>query len=217
MTIYDISLTISPNMPIWPGDPAVALIQAASIDSGANANVSQLSFSLHTGTHVDAPHHFLNDHQTVESLPLNVLTGRCYVAHLGDGVGAITAEVLEAAHLPLDASRVLFRTRNSSIWARGITEFQTDFVAVPLDGAEWLVRRGIKLVGVDYLSVSPYKKSRPTHEVLLKAGVVILEGVDLSQVTQGFYDLYCLPLKVAGSDGAPARTILISSDEHQSK
>ncbi len=210
MPIYDITLTISPDMPVWPGDPSVALTQAASIDAGANANVSHLSFGLHTGTHVDAPHHFLNDHQTVESLSLDVLTGPCYVAHLDDETTTISADVLEAAGLPLGVIRVLFRTRNSHLWAKGVTEFQTDFVGVPLDGAEWLVQRGIKLVGVDYLSVSPYKKSRPTHEVLLKAGIVILEGVDLSQVPQGFYDLYCLPLKVAGSDGAPARTILVA-------
>lgn len=209
MTIYDISLTISPSMPVWPGDPAVALTQAASIDEGANANVSHLSFGLHTGTHVDAPHHFLNDHQTVESLPLDVLTGPCFVSHLDDGITSITADVLEAVQLPEGVTRVLFRTRNSAIWAKGVTEFQTNFVAVPIDGAEWLVRRGIKLVGVDYLSVSPYKNSRPTHETLLKAGVVIIEGLDLSKVEQGFYDLYCLPLKVGGADGAPARTILV--------
>ena len=210
MSIYDITLTITPNMPVWPGDPQVEVTQVSFIDKGANANVSQLSFGLHTGTHVDAPHHFLNDHQTVEALPLEVLTGSCYVAHLDDETATISADVLEAANLPLGVSRVLFRTRNSLLWAKGVTEFQTDFVAVPLDGAEWLVRRGIKLVGVDYLSVSPYKNSRPTHEALLKAGIVIIEGLDLSQVTQGFYDLYCLPLKVAGSDGAPARTILVA-------
>ena len=209
MPIYDISLTISPTMPVWPGDPAVEITQVASIDQGANANVSHLSFGLHTGTHVDAPHHFLNDHQTVESLPLDVLTGNCYVLHLDDGIAAITADALEAAQLPSGVSRLLFRTRNSILWAKGVTAFQTDFAAVTVDGAEWLVRRGIRLVGVDYLSVSPYKNSRPTHETLLKAGVVILEGLDLSQVQRGFYDLYCLPLKVAGSDGAPARAILI--------
>lgn len=209
MPIYDITLTISPNMPVWPGDPAVELTQIASIDQGANANVSQLNFGLHTGTHVDAPHHFLNDHRTVESLPLDVLTGRCYVLHLDDNVAAITADMLEATRLSPSVSRLLFRTRNSALWTKGVTAFQTAFVAVTLDGAEWLVRRGIKLVGVDYLSVAPYKNSRPTHVALLKAGVVILEGLDLSQVAQGFYDLYCLPLKVAGSDGAPARTILV--------
>ncbi|MGC1379269.1 MAG: cyclase family protein [Anaerolineales bacterium] len=209
MPIYDITLTISPSMPVWPGDPAVELTQTASIDQGANANVSQLNFGLHTGTHVDAPHHFLNDRRTVESLPLDVLTGRCYVLHLDDNLAAITADALEAAQLPEGVSRLLFRTRNSDLWTKGVTRFQTAFVAVTLDGAEWLVRRGIKLVGVDYLSVAPYKNSRPTHVTLLQAGVVILEGLDLSQVAQGFYDLYCLPLKVANSDGAPARTILV--------
>jgi len=209
MPIYDITLTISPTMPVWPGDPTVELTQTASIDQGANANVSQLNFGLHTGTHVDAPHHFLNDHRTVESLPLDVLTGRCYVLRLDDNLAAITADALEAAQLPEGVSRLLLRTRNSDLWTKGVTRFQTAFVAVTLDGAEWLVRRGIKLVGVDYLSVAPYKNSRPTHVALLQAGVVILEGLDLSQVAQGFYDLYCLPLKVANSDGAPARTILV--------
>ena len=209
MAIHDITLTISPGMPLWPGDPPVELSQVLSMDQGAGANLSSLSFSLHTGTHVDAPHHFLNNHRTVESLPLDVLTGPCYVLHLDDGVTAITADVLEAAQLPVGVSRLLLRTRNSDLWTKGVTQFQTSFVAVTLDGAEWLVRRGIKLVGVDYLSVAPYKNSRPTHVALLQAGVVILEGLDLSQVAQGFYDLYCLPLKVAGSDGAPARTILV--------
>lgn len=211
MTIYDITLTISSSIPVWPGDPAVEITQVASIDQGANANVSQINFGLHTGTHVDAPHHFLNDNRTVETLPLDVLTGPCYVLRLNEDIAAITADVLKAAHLPADVSRLLFRTRNADLWATGVTQFQTDFVAVTLDGAEWLVKRGIKLVGVDYLSVAPYKKSRPTHEVLLKAGIVILEGLDLSQVDQGFYDLYCLPLKVAGADGAPARAILVQS------
>ncbi len=209
MSIYDITLTISPDMPVWPGDPTVELTQVAFIDRGANANVSHLSFGVHTGTHVDAPHHFLNDQHTVESLALEVLTGPCYVLRLDDRIASITADALEAAHLPEGVTRLLFRTRNSALWARGVHEFQTDFVAVRLDGAEWLVRRGVRLVGVDYLSVSPYKKSRPTHEALLKAGVVIVEGLDLSQVEQGFYDLYCLPLKIAGSDGAPARAILV--------
>ncbi len=210
MTIYDITLTISPNMPIWPGDPAVELTQVASMDQGESVNISHLSFGLHTGTHVDAPHHFLNDHRTVETLALDVLTGPCYVLHLADEIATISADVLEAADLPLGVPRLLFRTRNSYIWTSRLTEFQTSFVAVALDAAEWLVQRGIKLVGVDYLSVAPYTDSHPTHETLLKAGVIILEGINLSDVPQGHYDLYCLPLKIAGSDGAPARTILIA-------
>ena len=211
MTIYDISLTISPTLPTWPGDPGLELEQSESMDKGAHVNVTRMSTSVHLGTHVDAPHHFLNDGRTVESLPLDVLTGPCYVIQLPDGVDAITAEVLERTEITPDMKRILFGTSNSHFWARGETRFQEDFVAITEDGAEWLVERGVQLVGVDYLSVSPFGDSEPTHKVLLKAGVVIVEGLNLSNVMRGFYDLYCLPLKIAGSDGAPARAILIQS------
>jgi arylformamidase len=211
MTIHDISLTISPNLPTWPGDPDLELERVESMDHGAHVNVTRLGASVHLGTHVDAPHHFLNDGRTVENLPLDVLTGPCYVVQLPDGVEAITSEVLDRTEITPGMERILFGTRNSHLWARGESKFQTDFVAITEDGAEWLVERGIKLVGVDYLSVAPYGDSAPTHTVLLKAGIVVVEGLNLSQVMRGFYDLYCLPLKIAGSDGAPARAILIQS------
>jgi len=211
MTIYDISLTISPSLPTWPGDPALELEQIVSMDKGAHANVTRISAAVHLGTHVDAPHHFLNDGRTVENLPLDVLTGPCYVVQLPDGVEAITADMLERMELTFDFKRILFGTSNSHWWKNGETKFQTDFVAITEDGAEWLVKRGVQLVGVDYLSVAPYGDSVPTHTVLLKAGVVVVEGLNLSQVSRGFYDLYCLPLKIADSDGAPARAILIQS------
>ena len=209
MAIHDITLTISPGMPLWPGDPPVELSQVLSMDLGADANLSRLSFSLHTGTHVDAPHHFINDHRTVESMPLEVLTGPCMVLHLGDEVDAITAQVLDTAAIPAKVTRLLFRTRNSARWARGDYTFHEDFVAVPQDGAEWLVRQGVRLVGVDYLSVAPMADIDSTHKTLLKDGIVVIEGLDLSQVEQGTYQLFCLPLKVAGAEGAPARAILI--------
>ena len=211
MTIHDISLTISPSLPTWPGDPGLILEQFESMDKGAHANVTSISSSVHLGTHVDAPHHFLNDGRTVESLPLDILTGPCYVTQLPDGIDAITAEVLERTEITAEMKRVLFGTSNSHYWARGESQFQEDFVAITEDGAEWLVERGVQLVGVDYLSVAPFGDSEPTHKVLLKAGVVVVEGLNLSNVMRGFYDLYCLPLKIAGSDGAPARVILIQS------
>ena len=210
MHIYDVTLSVSPSLPIWPGDPAIELEQIESMDKGAHNNVSRLSASVHLGTHVDAPHHFLNDGRTVEQLPLDVLTGPCYVAQLPDDMDTITAEALEGIPLAYRTTRLLFGTRNSHWWAAGQTEFQTDFVAITEDGAEWLVEHGIRLVGVDYLSVAPYGDSVPTHRVLLTAGVIILEGLNLSEVPRGFYDLYCLPLKLEGSEGAPARTILIA-------
>jgi arylformamidase len=209
MSIYDISLTISASLPVWPGEPPAKLTQTASMDSGADYNGTHLDFSAHTGTHIDAPHHFLNDNRTIESLPLNVLTGPCYVAQLPDDIDEISAEVLERLPLPTGVARILFGTRNSKLWAQGEEQFQENFVAISENGAEWLVARGIKLVGIDYLSVAPYSDPAPTHQVLLRAGVIVLEGLDLSQVPRGFYDLYCLPLKLAGSDGAPARAILV--------
>ena len=209
MKIFDISLTISPDLPIWPGDTPLELELVDSMDEGAHNNVSRLSTGVHIGTHVDAPHHFLNDGRTIEQLPLEVLTGPCYVIQLPDGVEAITAEALDGMSLPGESTRILFGTSNSRFWSRGETEFQEDFVAITEDGASWLVDRGVQLVGIDYLSVAPFGDSTPTHRVLLQAGVIVLEGLNLSAVPRGFYDLYCLPLKLYGAEGAPARAILI--------
>jgi arylformamidase len=209
MRIHDISVTITPQLPTWPGDPAIELERVEKIEDGANANVSRMSLGAHTGTHVDAPFHFLEDGTTVETLPLDVLFGSVQVIELADQIDVITADVIQSAGLLPGVTRVLFKTRNSKIWARGETEFQTDFVGITADGAEYLVQKGIQLVGIDYLSIAPYKNSRPTHQILLKAKVIIIEGVDLSQVRAGVYQLACLPLKLGGADGAPARTVLL--------
>ena len=210
MRIYDITLTISPDIPVWPGDPPVRLIRSTKMEEGADFNMTQLAMSAHTGTHVDAPFHFLGGSTaTVEQLPLKILTGRAYVVHIPDHVNLITAPLLEKVDIPPRTRRLLFRTRNSQLWQHQEQKFHDSFVGVSPDGAEFLVNRGIKLIGVDYLSVAPFHDSSLPHQRLLQAGVVILEGLDLSQVSQGRYTLYCLPLKLAGADGAPARAILI--------
>ena len=208
MRTYDVTLTISPSMPTWPGDDAVTIDRVASIKSGANSNVSRITMSVHTGTHVDAPDHFLDNGQMVDDLLVENLVGRAYVLYLPE-VNVINAAVLETAEIPPRTRRILFKTKNSKIWERGEMGFQTDFVGISADGAEFLVDRNVKLIGIDYLSIAPYKNSRPTHEILLKAGVVIIEGLDLSKVPQGRYTLHCLPLKLAGAEGAPARAILV--------
>lgn len=208
MHIYDISLTISPTLPTWPGDPAVKLDRVEKIEEGSNANVSRIDMGVHTGTHIDAPYHFLQDGKTADEMKLSMMVGRVYVLHLPD-IALIDAGVLETAQIPPRTRRILFRTRNSDLWREQESDFQTNFVAISADGADYLVKRGIKLVGVDYLSVAPYGESRQPHQILLKSGVVILEGLDLSRVSQGRYTIYCLPLKLAGSDGAPTRAILI--------
>ncbi len=208
MHTYDITLALSPEIPVWPGDTPFVLERVESMANGDHVNLSRVEMSCHMGTHVDAPDHFLNNGKTIENLPLNILSGRAYVLHLPD-VDVITADILERAEIPPRTRRILFKTRNSDYWLRREKEFQTGFVALAEDAARYLVNRGVKLVGVDYLSVAPYKQGRPTHEALLRAGVVVVEGLDLSAVTQGRYTLFCLPLKLAGSDGAPARAILI--------
>jgi len=209
MAIIDISIAIKPEMPVWPGDPPVILEKVVSMDAGDHSNISRLACSVHTGTHVDAPHHFLNDHRTVEGMDLDILTGPAEIIQLTDDIDLVTAGTLEEAMIPDETTRLLIKTRNSQLWASGNNVFNRDFVGVSQDGAEWIVRRKIKLVGIDYLSVAPFQQSLPTHETLLKSGIIILEGLDLSAVSPGRYDLYCLPIKLEGSDGAPARVILL--------
>ena len=211
--IYDLTFTISPSFPVWPGDPSVRLEAIARMDEGAEANVTALAMSVHVGTHVDAPHHFMNDGRTVENLPLEALIGPCYVAHLPDEVETISAAALEAADIPPRVERLLLRTRNAALWRESPTAFRRDFTAISPDGAEWLVARGIRLVGVDYLSVAPFAAPVPTHRILLGAGVVVVEGLKLMDVPPGDYRLYCLPLKLAGADGAPARVVLLDEEE----
>ena len=212
--IYDITLTVTSGMVVWPGDPKVKLERVRKIEDGANANVSEVAMSVHTGTHMDAPFHFLPEGKSIETLALDVLIGPAQVVQLPEACNVIDAEVLIKAGLDDGVERVLFKTRNSNYWISQdlAAKFQTSFVGISKDGADYLVQKGVRLVGIDYLSISPYKNSRPTHEVLLKASMVILEGANLIDVPAGHYQLICLPLKLGGSDGSPARAVLIKED-----
>ena len=210
MNTYDISLTISSELPTWPGDPPIEVKRMEKIEEGAEANVTKINMSVHIGTHVDAPFHFLGEGAaTVDQLPLDILHGRAYVVSLDNEIDLITSSVLENLGVPTRIKRLLIKTRNSNSWARNEKQFDKNFVAVSEDGARFLIERGIKLVGVDYLSVAPFFNVAPTHNILLSAGVVIVEGLNLHNVPQGRYNFFCLPLKIKGSDGAPARAILV--------
>ena len=209
--IYDISRKVNDKTTVWPGDPSTSFKKISSVDDGDDVTLHRAKIGMHAGTHVDAPHHFMNDGRTVEAMPLEILTGPCFVALLPDSIEIIDVEVLRKMSLPEGASRILFGTRNSRQWKSLSSPFTNEFVAISAGGARWLVERGVKLVGVDYLSVAPFEESRPTHEILLEAGVVVVEGLDLSAVPRGFYELYCLPLKLLGADGAPARAILLQT------
>ncbi len=206
MRLYDISVGISPDLPIWPGDPPLKLEQFSKIEDGADANVSKIKCCVHVGTHVDAPSHYIDGGVGVDSLPLEILIGRAYVVDMTEAEN-IDAESLDQAGVPPRTRRLLFKTKNSTFWGSG-REFHRDYVGVDRSGAEWLVSKGIQLVGIDYLGIGPFDQTKEPHQILLKAGLVILEGLDLSQVGRGRYTLYCLPIKIIGSDGAPARAIL---------
>lgn len=207
MRVYDITVALQPGMPLWPGDVPLELERVQKISEGDSSNVTKISCSVHIGTHVDAPIHFLEGGKGIEAISFRILNGRAYVVDLPQ-VKLITAEVLEKADVPARTRRVLFKTRNSNYWNDPQHPFTTDFVGLDESAAHWLVKKGVQLVGVDYLSVAPYDAPRPTHEILLSHEVVILEGLDLRQVSHGRYMLHCLPMKIAGSDGAPARAIL---------
>jgi arylformamidase len=202
----DVTVPIRSGMVHWPGNPPVRITQRekASADGGVS-RVSELSFGSHTGTHVDAPVHFGVSSHGVDALPLDALVGPARVIAIED-VGAIASASLEP-HEVQPGERLLFKTRNSSrCWATD--EFLGDYVYVTPDAARHLAERRVRTVGVDYLSVGGRQDGAVTHRVLLQAGVCILEGLDLSRVAPGAYDLIALPLRIAGGDGAPARVIL---------
>jgi len=206
MRIYDISVPIREKMPTWPGDPAVKVSLAMSMERGDGANVSALSMGAHTGTHFDAPYHMVQGGQTVDRLDLETLVGPCRVFEIP------TEDEIDVTHLrgmPLKGTtRVLFKTTNSNLWAAS-DEFSEEFVYLTPTAAKFLVGMGVKLVGVDYLSVEGYNaQGAPAHLALLGAGVIILEGLNLADVPPGDYELIALPLKIEGAEGAPGRALL---------
>jgi arylformamidase len=210
MKIYDISVTVTPNIPVWPGDISVWLERVKKLEDGASDNNSQMKMGVHTGTHVDSPFHFVKGGIKVDELPLETMIGPCQVIQMEDKVDLITAEEIKKSTFRSDVPRVIFKTRNEKYWVNKLKDFQEDFVGVSVDGADLLVKAGMKFVGVDYLSVAPYGFGKVVHDVLLKAGLILLEGVDLTGVPAGVYTLYCLPIKLGATEGAPARVILIS-------
>ncbi len=208
MKIYDVTVPISSDIPIYEGDPKAAIDICKSIAKGDSANVSQICFGVHTGTHVDAPNHFIDGTRRVHELDLDRLIGLCRVIEMDESVMAI-----EPMHLGdlTNVERVLLKTRNSSFWNEPQKSFRTDFTFITPETARALVAKNIKLVGIDYLSVEKFGSTDfQTHITLLQEEVVILEGLNLREVPAGDYELICLPLKYIGGagDGSPARTIL---------
>ncbi|MCS7208567.1 MAG: cyclase family protein [Fimbriimonadales bacterium] len=205
--IIDISVPLRQPMPTYPGDAPFELIAVARMAEGAVCNGSRLQLGTHSGTHIDAPWHFDDAGKRIHEIPLARLIGNAWVADLR-GYAAITADALEAACIPPTTTRLLLRTDNSDLWAHS-TEFYKSHVALTPDAAQWLVRRCIDVVGIDYLSIERYGVPTPeVHHILCKAGKIIIEGLNLSAVEAGEYELICMPLLIEGADGAPARVAL---------
>ena len=216
MPIYDVSVPLSAKTPTYPGDPSIEISQLLSLTNGDHANVSLIHFGAHSGTHVDAPAHFLMDGAHVESLALDTLLGKVQVIEVPAEVDTINSDFI-AKHCDAGVERVLFKTRNSGFWKSDLAGFRSDYTSLDAGAARKLVALQVKLVGIDYLSIEKFGSDKfETHQTLLSNGVVIVEGLDLSQVTAGKYELICLPLRVAGGsgDGAPARVVLRTLDEN---
>ena len=213
-TYYDVTVPLSNDLPTYPGDPGIQIDAWRSLAKGDGANVSVVNFGAHTGTHVDAPAHFIEGAAKIESMPLEALIGEVLVVEVPDEHLVVDEEFV-AKHVPPGTERVLFKTRNSAFWNEPKPRFHTDFTHLNVGAATWLRDQGAKLVGIDYLSIEKSKSpGHPTHVALLSKGVVILEGLNLADVSAGGYELICLPLRLRSElgDGAPARAVLRTLD-----
>ena len=209
-TYYDVTVPLSNELPTYPGDPGIQIGNWRALSKGDSANVSVVNFGAHTGTHVDAPAHFIEGASKIESLPLDKLIGEAVVVEVPGDIVAIGHEFV-TEHVPPKTERVLFKTRNSAFWNEAEPQFHSDFTHLDLPGAQQLRDQGVKLVGIDYLSIEKFKSpGHPTHLALLEQGIVIVEGLNLSDVPAGRYELICLPMRLRSElgDGAPARAVL---------
>lgn len=209
-TVIDVSLPISADLLVWPGNPGVEILPQQRIGDGDDANVSELRLGTHTGTHVDPPVHFVAGGAGIDRVPLDMLMGPAVVADARGLPGELGAAELEGLGVPEGTERLLLRTDNSELWRRLPAGFPADYTCLDVGGAEWILGRGIRLVGVDFLSVERRgTPGHPTHKALLTNGVTIVEGLDLGEVEPGGYELRVLPLRIVDGDGGPARAVLV--------
>jgi len=207
MKFIDVSVPLGAGLAVYPGNPPFQVQPLKRIAEGGSSNVSALHLSAHAGTHVDAPRHFFDNADGVDALPLELLIGRTRVleVHTSKTIGPDDLKGVESEDV-----RVLLKTRNSRLW--GSASFHEDYVGLSAEGAHYLVNHGVKVVGIDYLSIEEFRApGAPAHRILLGAGTIIIEGLNLRDVEPGRYELYCLPLRVVGADGAPARVVLRQS------
>jgi len=205
--VYDISLAIEPGLPIWPTSKGFHVRRTMDLADGDPANVSGLEMDVHTGTHVEAPLHFLPDGDPLDRIPLGRFVGPAVVVEIAGE--SVTAAALEAAAIPIGTTRLLVKTANSQRWAEGWGSFDPEYVALTHDAARLIVHVGIQLVGIDHLSVQTFDDDGETHRILMRSGVTILEGLNLAEIQPGTYMLVAVPIRLVGTEAAPTRAILI--------
>jgi len=213
MRIHDITVPLSPDIPVYPGDPIFSVESCSSIADGDHTNLSRITLGSHSGTHIDPPYHFNNAGVRVDELALEVLIGKALVVEF-PGVKEIGRNELERYRIE-GTDRLLLKTDNSRLWQE--REFREDYAALTAEGARYLLEAGVKLVGIDYLSIEAFHGSGEVHRTLLDQGILVLEGLNLSDIKPGHYQLICLPLKLKGGDGAPVRALLIGGAEAASE
>lgn len=207
MRIHDITVALSPDLPCYPGDPPFTVEPWHRIAKGDAANLSRITLGSHTGTHIDPPRHFNDSGITVDEIPLDLLMGKALVVEI-TGVKEIGRKELEPLQLK-GVERLLIKTDNSELW--NDKEFRGDYAALTAEGAHYLHHEKVKLVAVDYLSVEKMDGDGEVHRILLNSGIPVIEGVNLSGVVPGEYQLICLPLKLKDGDGAPVRALLVGN------
>lgn len=212
MRVIDVSLPIGPDLLTWPGDPAIEIAPRLRLSKGDPANVSELRIGTHTGTHVDPPVHFVEGAAGIDEIPVGLLVGECVVADARGLRGQLGPAELNGLGIFPGAERVLLKSDNSEIWRRLPAPFPDEYVCLSPEGAKWVVEAGIRLIGVDFLSVEMRgAEGHPAHVELLANGVVIVEGLNLGEVAPGEYTIAVLPLMIVDGDGGPARAVLIET------
>ncbi len=208
MQIFDVTIPLSSLTPVWEGDKGVTIQRSASLGPESDYNVSRIELGVHSGTHIDAPFHVIKNGKTVDAISLKKLIGSVEVVSIPDGVNVINDSVLKNLDTDYKSKKLILKTSNSRFWDHDPKVFRSDYVGIDTSAAEYLKSFQLDLLGIDFFSVSAYQDLQKPHEILLLNGVVLLENLDLRKVDPGMYDLFCLPLKLEGTDGAPARVIL---------
>jgi arylformamidase len=209
MKIIDISVPISHQIPFWPNSSGLCLTRISKIGKKNAVNETHIEINAHVGTHIDAPLHFISNGISIDKSPLDIFIGQALVVYLPK-VKEITAQDLEKLSLSKDVERILFKTSNSILWEKKVKKFKKDYVGLTADAASWLVKRGVKLVGIDYLSIAKFSEAVAVHKILLGKNIYIIESLNLTGVRPGPYKLICLPLKIADSEAAPVRAVLLT-------